>query len=334
MKPLLLVSGVLALGAAAGAGFVLSSVLQEPSVAQVEAAKVAAVAAVAPVAPPPVAVDPVVTGSISTNSVPVPSGPSAGPVPGHIYRSFNVDGPYIALTFDDGPNAQTTPKLLDLLKERGIKATFFVLGNMAAKHPDVLKRIADEGHEIGNHSWSHPQLTRIKLDAADKQVSDTNEVVFQVTGKRPHFLRPPYGSMKPALRDHLEKEYGLTIVNWSVDPLDWKRRDSQVVYDEIMKQVQPGAIVLAHDIYPSTVDAMARVLDDLIAKGYKFGTIPQLIAMDTPHAPKVALAPAVHPKPTSAKPASKKPADKKPADKTARQSQPSSGKSAQNGNLY
>lgn len=329
MKPLLLVSGVLALGAAAGAGFVLSSVLSGPSVAKVEPPKVAQVAA-APVAPPP-AVDPVVTGTVSSNSVPVPAGASAGPVRGHIYRSFNVSGPYIALTFDDGPNAQTTPKLLDILKERGIKATFFVLGNMAAKHPDVLKRIADEGHEIGNHSWSHPQLTRIKLDAADKQVADTSEAVFQVTGKRPQYLRPPYGSMKPSLRDHLEQQYGLTIVNWSVDPLDWKRRDSQVVYDEIMKQVQPGAIVLSHDIYPSTVDAMPRVLDELIAKGYKFGTISQMIAMDKPVAAKVAIA-----APAAAKPAGKK-AEQKPGQKPHPAAAPGAShgaKSAQNGNLY
>ena len=215
------------------------------------------------------------------------------------------------MTFDDGPNPETTPRLLQILRERNIKVTFFVLGNMVAKHPEVLKMIADEGHEIGSHSWSHPQLTRISQAAVDKELGNTSEAIFQVTGKRPIYLRPPYGSMKPTLRSYIEDKYGLTIVNWSVDPNDWKNRNSQAVHDAIMAQVKPGAIVLSHDIYATTVDAMPRILDELAAKGYKFATLSQMVAMDKPL--KVALAApgataAKKPKPNGAKPDAAKPA--------------------------
>ncbi|WP_454916372.1 polysaccharide deacetylase family protein [Xanthobacter sediminis] len=297
MKPLLFASGLLALGAIGGAGYAFvpallparEAVVAAPS--QVAQAPVpSAAASSAATAPLPA---PAVTGSITTAAAAPAPQPAAGPRKGMVYREFNVDQPYIALTFDDGPSPETTPRMLAILKARGIKATFFVLGNMVAKHPEVLKMIADDGHEIGNHSWSHPQLTRIPLAAADQQVGETSALIEQVTGTKPRYLRPPYGSMKPALRDHIEEAFGLAIINWSVDPLDWKHRDSKLVHDEIMKQVKPGAIVLSHDIYPSTVDAYAQVLDELIAKGYKFGTMSELMAMDKPVAPRMvaALAP-------------------------------------------
>lgn len=345
MKPLLFASGLLALGAIGGAGYVFVPALLSPIASAMEASPAAMKAAgptaggagVAPLSAAATS-DPSVTGSIASASAAPVQQPAAGPRKGVTYRSFNVDQPYIALTFDDGPSPETTPQLLSILKARGIKATFFVLGNMAAKHPEVLKMIADDGHEIGNHSWSHPQLTRISLAAADKQVGDTSALVEEVTGKKPRYLRPPYGSMKPALRDHLEDTFGVSIVNWSVDPLDWKHRDSKVVYDEIMKQVKPGAIVLSHDIYPSTVAAMEHVLDDLIAKGYKFGTISELIAMDKPVAPRVATLgpkPAKDHKKQAQKP--QKPAktqatasngSSRPASSTSRST------SSHNGNLY
>lgn len=297
MKPLLIVSGFV-VASAVGVGAVIGPMLSAPkddgpattqSIGQPAqpGGQTKQAAAAAPVAAPAPA--------------PAPA-PVATPRKGYTYKSFNVEGNYIALTFDDGPNPETTPQLLQMLRERNIKATFFVLGNMVAKHPEVLKMIADEGHEIGSHSWSHPQLTRISQAAVDKELGNTSEAIFQVTGKKPIYLRPPYGSMKPALRTYIEDTYGLTIVNWAVDPNDWKNRNSQAVYEAIMAQVKPGAIVLAHDIYPTTVAAMPRVLDDLIAKGYKFGTISDLVAMDK--APKVTLAalPAAGAKPQGAPP--------------------------------
>lgn len=212
------------------------------------------------------------------------------------YTSVDVDGPYIALTFDDGPNPATTPKLLKILQARGVKATFFVLGNRAAENEDILKRMVDAGHEVGNHSWSHPQLSKVSVEAADRQISDTSAMIEKATGRKPLYLRPPYGDMTPALRHHLEDKFGLTLIYWSVDPLDWKNRDAGKVYDKIMAQVHPGSIVLAHDIHATTVDAMPRVIDALLAKGYKFVTVSELIAMHKPSAPKVAaLSPAPRP---------------------------------------
>lgn len=203
------------------------------------------------------------------------------------YTYLEVDAPYVALTFDDGPNPETTPKLLKILAERNVKATFFMLGNRAVQAPEVVKAVAAAGHEIGNHSWSHPQLTKLPVAAADKQVEDTSALLEQITGAKPILMRPPYGSMSPSLQAHLYEKYGLSQIFWSVDPLDWKVRDSQAVYDQIMKQVRPGAIILSHDIHPTTVAAMPRVIDALIAKGYKIVTVSELIAHGRPPAPKV-----------------------------------------------
>lgn len=209
---------------------------------------------------------------------------------GMSYRAVEVDGPYIALTFDDGPSPELTPKLLKILADRNVKATFFVLGTNATANPDILRAEIAGGHEVGNHSWNHPQLTKIPLAAADKQIEDTSAAIQNATGVKPIFLRPPYGSMNPALQHHIWEKYGISTIYWSVDPLDWKIRDPQSVYDQVMKQVKPGAIVLAHDIHPTTVAAMPRLLDALIAKGYKFVTVSELIAMEKPAAPKVASA--------------------------------------------
>lgn len=226
--------------------------------------------------------------------------PAAPVPPPSAYRSMEVDGPYIAITFDDGPNPETTPKLLKILEARNIKATFFMLGTNAAAYPDVVRAVAAGGNEIGNHSWNHPQLPKLTLAAADKQIEDTSAAIEAAIGKKPLYVRPPYGAMTPALQQHLVQKYGVTMIFWSVDPLDWKIRDAQSIYDQVMKQVRPGAIILAHDIHATTVAAMPRVLDALIAKGYKFVTVSELIAMNKPGAPKVvaALAPAVPKKKT------------------------------------
>ncbi len=259
------------------------------------AGPVAPIAANAPPNAAPLAAVPVAAGTQSLfppQAQPALGGilPAAPVKRGISYRSVEVDGPYIALTFDDGPSPDSTPKLLKILAERNIKATFFVLGTHATANPDILRAQIAAGHEVGNHSWNHPQLTKIPLAAADKQIEDTSAAIQNATGVKPIYLRPPYGSMNPALQHHIWEKYGISTIYWSVDPLDWKIRDSQSVYDQIMKQVKPGAIVLAHDIHPTTVAAMPRLLDALIAKGYKFVTVSELIALEKPAAPKVASA--------------------------------------------
>lgn len=242
--------------------------------------------------------------SSGTTGMAAPAAAAAGGTDPHnlvAYSSAVVDGPYIAMTFDDGPNPETTPRLLKMLEQRGIKATFFVLGSRAIASPNIIKQMIAQGHEVANHSWDHPQLPKIPVAAADKQIGDTNAVIEQITGLKIHNVRPPYGAMTPTLRAHLREKFGSTFIYWSVDPLDWKDRNPTVIHDRILSHVHPGAIILAHDIHPTTVDAMPKTLDDLIAKGYKFVTVSQLIAMNkaVPE-PKVASlnpAPKKKPKP-------------------------------------
>lgn len=197
------------------------------------------------------------------------------------YSSVPVEGRYIAMTFDDGPSATLTPRLLDILKERNIKATFFVIGENAERHPEILAREAAEGHEIEDHSWSHPQLTKISEEQLQKEVGNTSDVIFKATGKRPIYLRPPYGAMNPRTKHFIEEHYGMKIILWSVDPLDWKRPGSAVVSQRIVEGVKPGAIILSHDIHPGTIDAVPATLDALSAKGYHFVTVSELIALES-----------------------------------------------------
>lgn len=284
----LLASGVLGLSPAAAQGLWPAGIQS--------AAPEIKMPAPAPRAAQPAAAPQAVANSAEVPAAPPPPSTPQGPT---AYSSMVVDGPYIALTFDDGPSPETTPKLLKMLSDRGVKATFFVVGKMAAAYPDVLKKIAADGHEIGNHSWSHPILPKLKQPDADRQIEDTNAAIETAIGKKPTIMRPPYGAMSPTLRKHIEDKYGLSLIYWSVDPLDWKYKDSKKVHDIIVSHTQPGGIVLAHDIHPTTVAAMPSVIDDLKAKGFKFVTVSELIAMHRPDLVKVA---AVNPAPVKKKP--------------------------------
>ena len=202
------------------------------------------------------------------------------------YNSCNVESNTVAMTFDDGPHPKFTPRLLDILKERGIKATFFVIGKCVAEYPDIAKRIVAEGHEIANHTWNHPQLPKLSPTALAAEITQTNDAIQQATGILPVTMRPPYGAINAGITKRLNEEYGLSVILWSVDPQDWKIRKADHVSSHIIKNAAPGAIILAHDIHASTIDAMPAALDALQAKGYKFVTVSELIAMDRPAAPK------------------------------------------------
>ncbi len=202
------------------------------------------------------------------------------------YNSCNVDGPYIAMTFDDGPSAKLTPKLLDMLKERHIKATFFVVGQNAAENPEIIKRMVDEGHEVANHSWSHPALNKLGADGLRAQMEKTNDAIVAGGAPRPTLMRPPYGATSASLDRVLNEQYKMIPILWSVDPLDWKVRNANHVHDVIVAQAHPGAIILSHDIHATTVAAMPQTFDDLLKKGYKFVTVSELIEMDKPLPPK------------------------------------------------
>ncbi len=198
------------------------------------------------------------------------------------YSSCNVEGKYLAMTFDDGPDKNLTPKLLDLLKSKGVKATFFIVGENAANNPDIVRRIAAEGHEVGNHTWTHPQLTKLAPADLRSEIEKSSAAIKELTGKPPLILRPPYGATNTRLNNWINNEYGMKVILWSVDPLDWKYRNSARVSKELLSGAHPGGILLAHDIHATTVAAMPAVLDGLLAQGYEFVTVSELIAMDKP----------------------------------------------------
>ena len=202
--------------------------------------------------------------------------------PGITFNSVHVDGPYIAMTFDDGPSATLTPKLLDLLAAHHIKATFFVIGENVAEHPEIVARAAREGHEIANHSWSHPNFGKMSDEGVRHQLQQTDDAIKNATGKRPRLLRPPYGSITAREKRWIHDEFGYDIILWDVDPYDWKRPGPAVVRSRILKETRPGSIVLSHDIHPGTIDAMPSTFDELEAKGFKFVTVSELIRMATP----------------------------------------------------
>jgi peptidoglycan/xylan/chitin deacetylase (PgdA/CDA1 family) len=195
------------------------------------------------------------------------------------FNAVHVDGPYIAMTFDDGPSATLTPKLLDLLAARHIKATFFVIGENVAEHPEIVARAAQEGHEIASHSWSHPNLAKMSDESVRRQLQQTDDAIKNATGKRPTLMRPPYGSITARQKRWIHDEFGYDIILWDVDPLDWKRPGPAVVRNRIFKETRPGSIVLSHDIHPGTIEAMPSTFDELEAKGFKFVTVSELIRM-------------------------------------------------------
>jgi peptidoglycan/xylan/chitin deacetylase (PgdA/CDA1 family) len=208
---------------------------------------------------------------------PTPNPPSTEKI---TFTEVNVDGPYIAMTFDDGPHATNTPELLEMAAERHIKLTFFVLGECVVQNPDVLRREVAEGHEIGNHSWSHPNLARLSDEGLRTQLQRTEDMIGKTAGIKPKLMRPPYGELTKRQRILANHEFGYRVILWDVDPLDWKRPGSDVVAQRIIAGARPGSIILSHDIHSPTIAAMPQVFDELLAKGFKFVTVSELLAMD------------------------------------------------------
>jgi peptidoglycan/xylan/chitin deacetylase (PgdA/CDA1 family) len=235
----------------------------------------------------------------------IPPAPPAGSGPQVTFNSVYVEEPYIAMTFDDGPHATLTPKLLDMLAARRLKATFFVIGQNAVEYPQIMKRIVQEGHELANHSWSHPNLGKMGDEGVRDQLRKTDEAIKAAAGSRTTLMRPPYGSITPRQKQWMHQEFGYKTIIWDVDPFDWKRPGPGVIRDRIVNQARPGSIILAHDIHPGTVEAMPATFDGLMAKGFKFATVSELLAMakTPPPKPKPSATPAARP-PGTAAPAS------------------------------
>jgi peptidoglycan/xylan/chitin deacetylase (PgdA/CDA1 family) len=184
-------------------------------------------------------------------------------------------GGRIALTFDDGPSPHTA-RLLDILAKYRSRATFYVLGHSVHGHAGIIQRIVNDGSEVGNHTWNHPNLTLLSPGEIDQQIGDTQRAIQQVTdGYTPRTVRPPYGATNDAVSAQVGT-YGLAEVLWSVDPNDWQTRDSQLIYDRIMGGAADGRVILLHDIYGSSVDGAIRAIPDLLAQGYQLVTVSEL----------------------------------------------------------
>ncbi|MFB4286491.1 polysaccharide deacetylase family protein [Nonomuraea sp. ATR24] len=181
----------------------------------------------------------------------------------------------VALTFDDGPG-EHTGRLLDILREKGAKATFFVVGQMvaAAHGAATVRRIVAEGHELGNHSWSHPMLTGLSGQRLAHEIGHTGDLVRRITGVRMRVMRPPYGATDRAVAEQTRRR-GLAQILWNVDTFDWRDRVPALVAKR-GAHVRPGSIVLMHDIHPTTVKAVPRLLDTLDHRGYSFVTVTEL----------------------------------------------------------
>jgi peptidoglycan-N-acetylglucosamine deacetylase len=233
-----------------------------------------------------------------------PAASAAPAEPSITFSWIHTDGPYIAMTFDDGPSGVLTPKLLDLLAARHIKATFFLIGQNVVDHPEIVARALKEGHELGNHSWSHPNLAKMSDEGVRSQLRRTDDAIKSAAGISPKVMRPPYGSITPREKRWINNEFGYKIILWDVDPLDWKRPGPSVVCNRILKETRAGSIILSHDIHPGTIEAMPATFSQLEAKGFKFVTVSELIGMATPEPPKPKPSPAqrAHPPAKSASP--------------------------------
>lgn len=209
-------------------------------------------------------------------------------------RVANVTGPFIAITFDDGPHVTNTPRLLDMLAARGIKATFFCVGTNVARYPNIVRRIIADGHEMANHTWTHPKLSSLGDSGVRSELDRATTGIVNVTGIQPRMYRPPYGAITARQKQFIMSEYGYPTILWSVDPEDWKRPGPAVITNRILSGTKPGAIILVHDIHAPSIDAMPATLDGLLARGYRFVTCSQLIAMGAGRVPGASLA-AAHP---------------------------------------
>lgn len=179
----------------------------------------------------------------------------------------------IAITFDDGPHPQYTEQLLDGLKERGVKATFFVTGEHAELHPDIIARMSEEGHLIGNHTYSHIQLSAGNREEFKNQLIKTNEIISEITGKEVLYVRPPYGTWDKKF----ETELNMFPVLWTVDPQDWCSDSAARVTKRVVAKADENDIILLHDYYATSITAALRIVDELQEEGYEFVTVEEIL---------------------------------------------------------
>jgi peptidoglycan/xylan/chitin deacetylase (PgdA/CDA1 family) len=253
MAAALLCLALAACGGAAG---------QSPSASDVESSN----AETSPVSAP----EPAATAS------PSPSG-SPAPMPSPDCSVLKC----IALTYDDGPDPTTTPQLLDVLGRENVTATMFLIGKNAQAHPELVIRERDLGLQIGNHTMTHPTLSKQPAEVVTDELTQTQTVLSTITGVTPTVMRPPYAA-RNATTDEISGQLGLAVVTWDSSPVDWENKDASTIHALTVQGASPGAIILMHDTHQWTVDAAAPIIADLKAQGYTFVTVSQLLGATTP----------------------------------------------------
>lgn len=183
------------------------------------------------------------------------------------------EAPKMALTFDDGPNRKYTPLLLEGLKKRGVVVTFFLMGKNIEGNEELVQQMETEGHLIGNHTYHHVQLSRISKEKARREIEKTGNEIYEITGNYPLYVRPPFGEWPK----NLERELSVIPVLWDIDTLDWKCQDTDMVVNAVKENAKDGSIVLMHDGYASTVEAVFQIVDYFLEQGYEFVTVDRLL---------------------------------------------------------
>lgn len=202
--------------------------------------------------------------------------------PNTVVLRGSLTGNKVALTFDDGPDVRFTPQVLDALNEYGVKATFFLMGARAREHADIVRRMNQEGHAIGNHTYWHPNLVDEPLDRVHWEVTTTGDTLEEIIGYRPRLFRPPYGSLN---RDIVEllADLNYSVILWSVDSLDWTQPGADAIADLVLANTQPGSIILMHDggdwtmDLSGTVNSLHQIIPALQQAGLQFVTVPELL---------------------------------------------------------
>ncbi|SDE21525.1 polysaccharide deacetylase family protein [Sporomusa acidovorans] len=222
----------------------------------------------------------IIAGFVLTLNAVLPANHFYGPV----ISESRTNQKLVALTFDDGPYPPYTGQILDILKERQIPATFFVIGQNAAKYPDLIRRIAAEGHQLGNHTYHHVDLLKLDRQGIISEIEQTNQVIANTLGYAPHVIRPPHG-FRDAVVMNVMAEYQLKVVEWSVSSRDWVNPGAEVIAERTLGKVHNGSIILLHDgdgiaaALPraQTVAAARIIIDRLLAQGYKFVTVDEIL---------------------------------------------------------
>lgn len=182
---------------------------------------------------------------------------------------------YVALTFDDGPSPRCTPQLLDGLKARNVHATFFVVGCQVVKDPDIVERMAAEGHQVGNHSYDHKELDKLSVREAAEDMARNDALLHRLLGAGDYWVRPPYGLLSEEERQALT----VPVIGWSVDTEDWKSKNAEKILDILYRQISDGDIILLHDRYLNSVSAALQAIDHLQQQGYHFVTVSELLSL-------------------------------------------------------